>query len=234
MEGDILSIKKEDAEKAMHSGSMKNLIQLSFGEEVGNALTHGIMAFLCLCILPYVAIKAYIEGGALKAVGNSIFIISILLMFLISCLYHSMKYETGQKTVFRILDHCFIYVAIAGTYTPIALWLIQGWQGILILIIQWSMVLAGVLYKSIAQKSYPTISVTIYMIMGWIAVLFIPILLKKASPIFMAFIVAGGLFYSIGTLFYKKQYVKKYYHMIWHFFINAGALAHIIAIVFYL
>lgn len=217
-----------------HSGSMKNLIQLSFGEEVGNAITHGVMAVICLFLLPAAAIKAYLEGGALQAAGTSIFIISIFMMFLVSCLYHSMKYETPQKTIFRILDHCFIYVAIAGSYTPIALCIIEGWQGLLILILQWAMVLAGVLYKSIARRSYPKISVTIYLIMGWIAVLFIPLLLRKASAIFLALIVLGGIFYSIGTLFYKKQYNKKYYHMIWHFFINAGAISHMIAIIFFL
>ena len=216
------------------SHSMKNVIQLSFGEEVGNAITHGVMAFICLIILPIAAIKGYIEGGAIKAIGFSIFIISIFMMFLVSCLYHSMKYETGQKTVFRILDHCFIYVAIAGSYTPIALCVIEGWQGFLILVLQWSMVLAGVLYKSIARKSYPKISLTIYLVMGWVAILFIPVLLQKANPILMFFILLGGIFYSIGTYFYGNPKNKKFYHMIWHFFINAGAISHIIGILFFI
>lgn len=219
---------------ATKSHSMKNVIQLSFGEEVGNAITHGVMAFLCLIILPMAAIKGYVEGGIVKAIGLSIFVISIFLMFLISCLYHSMKYETGQKTVFRILDHCFIYVAIAGSYTPIALCVIEGWQGILILILQWAMVLAGVLYKSLAKKSYPKISLTIYLVMGWVAILFIPVLLQKANPILMFFILLGGIFYSAGTFFYKKQYDKKYYHMIWHLFINIGAITHMIGILFFI
>ena len=218
----------------MKENSIKNIIQLSFGEEVGNSITHGVMALLCLILLPIVSVKGYLDGGIIQSLGISIFIISIFLMFLISCLYHSMKYKTGQKTVFRILDHCFIYVAIAGTYTPIALCVIEGWQGILILILQWGMVLAGVLYKSIARKSYPTISLTIYLIMGWIAILFIPVLLKKASIQLMLYILLGGIFYSIGTFFYKKQYEKKYFHMIWHFFINIGAISHIIGIIFFL
>lgn len=220
-------------EEAMNSKSMKNMIELSFGEEVGNAITHGVMAFICLVILPVVAIKAYLQGGALQATGVSVFIISIFLMFLVSCLYHSMKYDTGQKTIFRILDHCFIYVAIAGTYTPIALCIIQGWQGILILVLQWLMVVAGVLYKSIARRSVPKLSVTIYLIMGWVAVLFLPALIRNASPALLICIILGGIFYSIGTYFYKRQYEKKYYHMIWHFFINAGAIAHMIGIIFF-
>ena len=214
--------------------SMKNIIQLSFGEEVANSITHGVMAVICLILLPIVSIKGYLDGGIIQAFGISVFIISIFLMFLVSCLYHSMKYETGQKTVFRILDHCFIYVAIAGSYTPIALCVIEGWQGILVLILQWGMVLAGVLYKSIARKSYPTISITIYLIMGWVAILFIPVLLKKASIQLMIFILLGGIFYSIGTFFYGKQYKIKYFHMIWHFFINIGAISHIIGIIFFL
>lgn len=214
--------------------SMKNMIPLSFEEEVGNTITHGVMAVICLILLPIVSIKGYVEGGIIKATGFSIFIISIFLMFLVSCLYHAMKYETGQKTVFRILDHSFIYVAIAGSYTPIALSVIEGWQGILILVLQWSMVLAGVLYKSIARKSYPKLSLTIYLVMGWVAVLFIPVLLQKANPFLMIFILLGGIFYSIGTFFYKKQYDKKYFHMIWHFFINAGAISHMIGILFFI
>lgn len=221
-------------DKKIDQYSIKNTIQLSFKEEVGNAITHGVMALFCLILLPIVAIKSYLEGGPIKALGTSIFIISIFLMFLVSCLYHSMKYETGQKTIFRILDHCFIYVAIAGTYTPIALCIIEGWEGLVILVLQWSMVLAGILYKAIARKSYPKLSVTIYLIMGWVAVLFIPILLQKANPILLSLIVAGGIAYSIGTFFYHKQYEKQYYHMIWHFFINAGAIFHLIGIIFFL
>src|SRR5659263_630271 len=91
--------------------------------------------------------------------------VGIFLMTLASCLYHAMVYETKHKYVFRILDHIFIYVAIAGSYTPIALYVIGGWQGWLILVIQWAMVLFGVLYKSIAQKSVPKLSVLIYLCM---------------------------------------------------------------------
>ncbi len=219
----------DDSSLIMNSShSIKNLIQLSFGEEVGNAITHGVMAAITLILLPITAIKAYLDGSIIQAAGTSIFMISIFLMFLVSCLYHSMKYETEQKTIFRILDHCFIYVAIAGTYTPIALCIIEGWQGILILVLQWLMVLAGILYKSIARKSYPKLSVTIYLIMGWAAILFIPILLQKASWLFMSLIVL------VGTFFYKKQYDIKYFHMIWHFFINAGAICHMIAIIFFM
>ena len=218
----------------MEKNSMKNLTKLSFGEEVGNSITHGVMSVIALCSLPAAAVYAYIKGGVMQSVGVSVFMISIFLMFLVSCLYHSMEFNSTQKYIFRILDHCFIYVAIAGTYTPIALCVIQGWEGVLILIIQWTMVVIGVLYKAIARKSYPTISVTIYLVMGWIAVLFLPALLQRSKPIMLFLIILGGILYSIGTYFYKKQYVKKYHHMIWHICINLAALAHAVAIIFFL
>lgn len=213
--------------------TMKNLIQLSFGEELGNSITHGVMSLLLLFALPYVAVFSYLKGGALLALGTSVFIISIFLMFLTSCLYHAMAYDTPHKYVLRILDHIFIYFAIAGSYTPIALYAIGGWQGWLILVIQWSMVLFGILYKSIAQKSIPKLSVLIYLCMGWTALLFIPKLLASTSGLFLGLIVLGGVFYSVGAGFYMQK-SRPYFHFIWHLFINLAALAHFVAIVFYL
>jgi hemolysin III len=211
--------------------SIKNIIHLSIGEEIGNSVTHGIMSLLLLGFLPWTAVDTYIRGGWVLSIGTSIFIISLFLMFLTSALYHAMAYETKHKYVFRILDHIFIYFAIAGSYTPIALYIIRGWQGTLILIIQWGMVLTGILYKSISQKSIPKLSVTIYLIMGWIAVLFFPVIIKNSNPSFLVFIALGGLLYSVGAWFYTKK-ERPYFHFIWHLFINFAAISHFIAIIF--
>ena len=99
------------------------------GEEVANAVSHGVMLCLTLAALPFAAVRAYVHDGTLAAVAASVFVISLLLMFLGSTLYHSMHPASRHKEVFHILDHIFIYVAIAGTYTPIALSVIGGWQG---------------------------------------------------------------------------------------------------------
>jgi hemolysin III len=211
--------------------SIKNIIHLSIGEEIGNSVTHGIMSLLLLGFLPWTAVDTYIRGGWVLSIGTSIFIISLFLMFLTSALYHAMAYETKHKYVFRILDHIFIYFAIAGSYTPIALYIIRGWQGTLILIIQWGMVLTGILYKSISQKSIPKLSVTIYLIMGWIAVLFFPVIIKNSNPSFLIFIALGGLLYSVGAWFYTRK-ERPYFHFIWHLFINFAAISHFIAIIF--
>jgi len=208
-------------------------VKLSFGEEVGNAITHGVASLIVLFSFPIVSIIAYEKGTITDVVGVTIFSISIFMMFLMSTLYHSMAPETRHKSVMKILDHIFIYIAIAGTYTPIALSVIGGWQAILMLSIQWVMVLFGILYKSISQRSMPKISLFIYLIMGWTMLIFMPLLLKKANPLLFWLILSGGVFYTLGTVFYAKRGFK-FHHMVWHAFVFLGALTHFIGICFFM
>ncbi len=211
----------------------KRIFPPYFKVELWNSITHGCMAFIVLLLIPFSAVYSYQIGGALQAFSVSVFTICIFLMFLISTLYHAMEHEKIHKDIFRILDHIFIYFAIAGSYTPVALCLIQGIEGIIILVIQWTMVLVGILYKSISLKSLPKLSLAIYLIMGWTAVLFLPSLVRNASTLFLIFIVGGGVFYSIGAYFYAKKNMV-YNHVIWHIFIAIASIMHYIAIVFFL
>ncbi len=205
----------------------------TFGEEVANAISHGVIALLLLLFLPFSSVWAYLHGGLLASVSISIYIISIFAMTLFSTLYHSMSPTSRHKEVFHILDHIFIYVAIAGTYTPIALCVIGGWQGILITVLQWVMVLFGVFYKSLSQRSIPAISLTIYLVMGWTVVLFFPLFIKNASLPLISMIGAGGVLYSIGAWFYARKGFQ-YHHLVWHLLINAAVITHLIAIIFFI
>lgn len=211
--------------------TMRNMFHLSFGEEVGNAVTHGVAAILCLLFLPFSAVYSFNIADVWRSFGVSVFIICLFLMFLISTIYHSMAYDSEQKYVFRKLDHICILLAIAGSYTPIAITLVKGWQAAILLIIEWTMVIAGILLKSISKRSFPILSMTIYMVMGWTAVFFLPKLLSVASPLFLALIILGGILYTIGAFFYARPQ-HRYFHMIWHIFIMLASIAHIIAIVF--
>lgn len=211
--------------------SMRDMFKLSFGEEVANTISHGVMAALCLLLLPAISVYSYLKGGVLRCTGISIYMICLFLMFLISCIYHSMAFNSDQKYVFRKLDHICIYLAIAGSYTPIALCLIQGTAGIIVIGIEWIAVIAGILLKSISKQSHPVLSMIIYMAMGWAAVFFLPVLLKKCTPLFLGLIIAGGLLYTIGTVFYTKPQ-HKYFHFVWHLCINLASILHFIAIVF--
>lgn len=208
-------------------------VKLSFGEEVANSISHGIASLAVLFAFPFVTIIAYTNGKTADVVGVTIFCISIFLMFLMSTLYHAMEHETRHKSVMRILDHIFIYVAIAGTYTPVAISVIGGWQATVILIIQWVMVLFGILYKSISRRSMPKVSLTLYMVMGWTLLIFMPLFIQKANPLLFWLILGGGAFYSVGAVFYARKGFK-YHHMVWHTFVFLGALTHFIGICFFM
>lgn len=207
----------------------------TLGEEVANTISHGVMSLLALFALPFAAVWAYLHDPqpVLACVSVSIFVISLFLMFLASTLYHSMNPASKHKAVFHILDHIFIYVAIAGSYTPIALSVIGGWQGVLIAVLQWAMVLFGIFYKSLSRRSLPAVSLTIYLVMGWTILFFLPLFLRNASTQLLWLIVAGGLFYTLGAWFYARKGFR-YHHLVWHLLINLGAACHFAGIVFYL
>lgn len=205
----------------------------TFGEEIANAISHGVMAIAALLMLPYAAVLSYLQDGVLSAVAVSIYVISIFLMLLISTLYHSMAFETRHKGIFQILDHIFIYFAIAGTYTPIALSVIGGWQGWLIVVLQWLMVIFGIFYKSLSKRSIPAVSLTIYLVMGWTIVIFLPLFIRNASAQLLTLIALGGLFYTVGAWFYARKGFK-YHHLVWHLLINLAVISHFIAIIFYI
>lgn len=216
---------------------MKKLIYIpTFGEEIANTVSHGVMSILTLLSLPFAAVWSYthaVGNNIESAVGVSVFVISLFLMFLCSTLYHSMQPQSRHKEIFHILDHIFIYVAIAGSYTPIALTVIDGWQGVLIVVLQWAMVLFGIFYKSLSKRSIPAVSLTIYLIMGWTVVFFFPLFLRNASTPLLVLIAAGGIFYTIGAWFYAKKGFK-YHHLVWHLMINLAVCCHFAAIVFFL
>lgn len=205
------------------------------GEEVANAVTHGVMSLLVLLALPFASVWAYThdQDGVLAAVSVSVFVVSIFLMFLASTLYHSMNPSSKHKEVFHILDHILIYVAIAGSYTPIALLVIGGWQGVFITALQWAMVLFGIFYKSLSHRSIPAISLTIYLVMGWAIVFFLPLFVRHASTPLLWLIALGGVLYTLGAWVYAKKGFR-YHHMVWHLMINLAVVSHFIGIVFFL
>ena len=207
----------------------------TYGEEVANTVSHAVMLPLTLCLLPFAAVWTYLHDArpVLASVSVSVCVISIFLMFLASTLYHSMNPQSKHKEVFHILDHIFIYVAIAGSYTPIALSVIGGWQGVFITVLQWAMVLFGIFYKSLSRKSIPAVSLTIYLVMGWTIVFFLPLFISHASTPLVALIALGGVLYTLGAWFYARKGFR-YHHMVWHLLIDLAVAAHFAGIVFYL
>ncbi|GGE31691.1 PAQR family membrane homeostasis protein TrhA [Streptococcus himalayensis] len=206
--------------------------QLSFGEEVANSVTHAVGSLLMLILLPISAIYAYEEHGLLSAIGISIFIISLFLMFLSSTIYHSMVYGSTHKYILRIIDHSMIYIAIAGSYTPVVLTLMNNWLGYLIIAIQWGTSLFGILYKIFAKEVNEKFSLALYLIMGWLVIFIIPPIISQTTPLFWGLMLAGGLCYTVGAGFYAKR--RPYFHMIWHLFILAASVLQYLAIVYFM
>lgn len=213
--------------------SFKDIIPLSFGEEIGNATSHGVAALMTLFLLPYAAVHSYNEYGTLSSISVSIFVISIFMMFISSTVYHSMKNNTTHKYILRIIDHSMIYVAISGTYTPVLLTVVGGWLGWLVFLLLWGTTIWGILYKSISTHVNPKLSLIVYLVMGWVGVIFLPVIIIRTSWLFILFIVLGGLFYTIGAWFYAQKN-RSYFHMIWHIFIVIASLFHFIGIVYFM
>lgn len=206
--------------------------KLSFKEEIANSVTHAVGAFFMLVLLPISSTYSYQRAGLVTAIGVSIFVISLFLMFLSSSIYHSMSYGSTHKYVLRIIDHSMIYIAIAGSYTPVVLTLMNNWLGYLIISIQWGATIFGILYKIFAKKVNEKFSLALYLVMGWLVIFLIPSIIRGTSPLFWGLMLAGGLSYTIGAGFYAKK--KPYFHMIWHLFILLASALQYLAIVYFM
>ncbi|MDD4316554.1 MAG: hemolysin III family protein [Clostridia bacterium] len=213
---------------------------LTYEEELANSVTHGISAVCVLVFMPIIAVFMQKTGSDFKdIIGVMVFLFSIFLMFLMSTIYHAAKPETAQKVLWRKMDHIFIFVAIAGSSTPLALsfiWNIPVYGKplcVTLLCAQWLMVIAGALFKALSKRTKLTVTLPIYMAMGWMLVFIFPLFIRyDRFPLFFSILV-GGLFYTLGVIAFAFKHIK-YSHTLWHFFVTFGALAHIVGICFFL
>lgn len=206
-------------------------------EENVNAATHGLMAVIVVLAMPFAVLGAWQSVPAASrtaAFSVAVFCLSMILMFGSSTIYHYLPATSRRKQIFHRMDHISIYFAIAGTCTPIALIAIGGSAGRSLLILEWSLVLAGIIFKVfLFQKSRLTeiISTAVYLMMGWAVVIWFPSFVANARPGCVILIVAGGICYTVGVVFFALN--KKYAHNIWHIFVNAGAACHFLAIILF-
>ncbi|KXT78546.1 PAQR family membrane homeostasis protein TrhA [Streptococcus sp. DD13] len=214
------------------SNPLKLSKKLSFGEEVANSVTHAVGAALMLLLLPFSAVYSYEVNGPIQSIGVSIFVIALFLMFLSSSIYHAMDYQSTHKYVLRIIDHSMIYIAIAGSYTPVLLSIMNNWLGYLILALQWGTTLYGILYKIFSPKVNEKFSLALYLIMGWLVLFILPAIIQQTGPTFWLLMLAGGLAYTVGAVIYSFK--RPYFHMIWHLFIMLASFLQYLAIVFYM
>lgn len=194
----------------------------SMGEEIANAVTHGLGMLLGIAALVIFAVKSAKSQDVMYTVSMMIYSVSTIVLYANSMLYHAFK-EGKAKNVFERLDHSSVYILIAGSYTPLCLIAIGGVKGIIICSIQWLLAIAGIAFKAIWIDRFVKIHVFIYLIMGWMIIFFISSIFQSISSTGVWLLLAGGISYSIGVLFYVFSWFK-YHHLVWHLFVLTGSV----------
>jgi len=204
-------------------------------EEIANSISHGLGVVFSIVALTILLVYSISKSDVTATVAFSIYGASGIFLYLASTLYHSFRIE-GVKRILRVFDHSSIYLYIAGCYTPIALLGMEGGWRIGIIVSVWLIAVGGITFKIITYKSmekYKRYSLGIYLAMGWLAVATIKPLLENLPLSFLMYLLAGGLVYTIGTIFYAFKKIP-FNHAIWHLFVLAGTVVHFLGIFKYL
>ena len=198
-------------------------------EELANSVSHGLGMLAAIVATVFMLMKAAASNlSHEQIVGVAVYGISMIVLFLSSTLYHSAKNEV-QKTILNRLDHCAIYLLIAGSYTPFLMITLHTTLADVLLVIIWLLAVAGIIFKIFYIDKFPRTSLATYLLMGWLSILAMYQLYQVAPIQLLYLLVAGGLSYSIGTIFYAINKIP-YNHAIWHVFVLAGAALHCWAI----
>lgn len=207
---------------------MNKKYKQSLGEEIANAISHGVGALLSITGMVLMIIKA---SGKKTITGVTLFGVTAILLYTMSTLYHAFKKDTVVKRVFRRFDHSSIYLLIGGTYLPIFLIVFSFPVNIIFIIIQWAVIVTGITLKSVCFKRFKALHFVLYLILGWSGIAVFNSLLTVSKEAFL-WILFGGVSYTIGTIFYGLK--VKYSHFIWHLFVLGGTVFHFFAIYLYL
>ena len=204
----------------------------SKAEEIANFVSHTVGAGLAILGFIMLIIRASWYNNIPALISYIIFSLGLMVLYTMSSIYHGLK-PSKAKNVFEILDHSSIYFLIAASYTPFLVLGLKSNMGITLLVIQWVICIIGITFKAFFTGKFKGISTIVYLIMGWMIVFSWNELIAKISPISLVFLIAGGLLYSLGTVFYMWK-VCKFNHMIWHIFVILGSIAHYVAVWFLL
>ena len=206
--------------------------QQSQGEEIANSISHGIGLVAALVGTPFLITQAARHGNVGFVIGASLFSATTIFLYLASTLYHALPIGK-TKRVFRVLEHSAIFLLIAGTYTPFTLGILHGVWGWILLSIIWSLAAAGVVLKVFYGTSFPILSTSLYLFMGWMVVITANILIAKMPTPGLLWLIAGGVSYTVGVVFFAIDSRLQYAHLIWHLFVLTGTTCHYFAVLWY-
>ena len=201
-------------------------------EERFNSLSHGITAVMGIAGLVILIVFGVQSDKDWSLFSGLVYGCSLLLLYTFSALYHGLR-NKKTKHLFKILDHCGIYLLIAGTYTPVVLISIGGLTGWIYFGIQWGMALFGIILKIFYTGKYNLISTLMYALMGWVIIFKIELVKTILAPTPYCLLLCGGLAYTVGIAFYLLDYRMKFSHFTWHLFVILGSILHYIMIVGY-
>jgi hemolysin III len=200
-------------------------------EELANSITHGVGLLLATAGMVVLVVLTWLHGTSRHIVTCSIYSATLVFMYAASTVYHSVR-GPRLKHVLRIIDHSAIYLLIAGTYTPFTLVTIRGGWGWSLFGIVWGLTVVGIVWKAIFIRRFAIVSGVIYVLMGWMVVIAAKPLLERVPPGAIAWLVAGGVAYTAGLVFFASKRIP-HHHAIWHVFVLAGSICHYIAVLLY-
>jgi hemolysin III len=204
----------------------------TLGEEIANAISHGLGFLLAVASLPILVVQMQAHGNATNVVAVCVFSVTMMLLYLVSTIYHALP-EGRAKTKLNRLDHSAIYLFIAGSYTPFMLGALQGAWGWTLLGIVWSAAAVGVTAKLLNRFKHPLLSTGLYVAMGWVAVVAVVPLMERVSTAGIVWLVVGGLSYTLGAVVFLLDNRVRYAHFVWHLFVLGGSTCHFFAVLWH-
>ena len=208
------------------------LRKYSLAEELISAISHGVGAALSIAALVIGVVFSVLYNDAWCVVSVAIYGSMLIVLYMMSTIYHGLPICTGKK-VFRVIDHCSIFLLIAGTYTPFTLVTLRGPLGWTLFGIAWGGAALGITLNAINIKKFAKLSMVCYLVLGWDIVFAVKPMLAKLAPGGLVFLLLGGVAYTFGAVLYGIGVHKKYIHSVWHFFVLAGSILHYFSILFY-
>jgi hemolysin III len=203
----------------------------SIGEEIANAVSHGVGLLLAVIAALVLVLGAVQRGRVAEIVGASVFGATMVLAYLTSTLYHALAMNRAKR-VFRTLDHGAIFLLIAGTYTPFTLGPLRGIWGWTLLGLVWALALAGIVFKAVGGVRYPKLSTCLYIAMGWLVIVAMEPLRLNLPLAGFYWLLAGGIAYTAGVAFFAPKRLR-YGHFVWHLFVITGSACHFAAVLWY-
>ncbi len=216
---------------ANEQNKMRSVREYTLGEEIANSVTHGIGALLAIAAIPILVVCSVRSGGGVRLFAALVYSLTMLLEYLMSTLYHAIAADRAKR-VFKVLDHSCIYLFIAGTYTPFCLITLADSGGIPLCVFVWALAIAGVAFEAFWVFRPRWISAVIYLALGWAIVWFLPALVQAIPPGGLWLLLAGGLCYSVGCIFYVLKKIP-YMHSVFHLWVVAGSVLQFLAVVLY-